>query len=81
MSEWVFIFQTLVDGLLLSGGYILIALGLGLIFGVVNYVNVAQAEFSMFAMYATWLLWSLLGVDPFLSLLVTGPLFGLIGVT
>jgi len=80
MSEWVFIFQTLVDGLLLSGGYILIALGLGLIFGVVNYVNVAQAEFSMFAMYATWLLWSLLGVDPFLSLLVTGPLFGLIGV-
>lgn len=80
MSEWVFVFQTLVDGLLLSGGYILIALGLGLIFGVVNYVNVAQAEFSMFAMYATWLLWSLIGLDPFLSLFLTGPLFGLIGV-
>lgn len=79
MSEWVFIFQTLVDGLLLSGGYILIALGLGLIFGVVNYVNVAQAEFSMFAMYATWLLWAFLGLDPFLSLAVTIPAFALVG--
>lgn len=79
MSEWVFIAQTLVDGLLLSGGYILIALGLALIFGVVNYVNVAQAEFSMFAMYATWMLWSLFGLDPFLSLIVTVPLFALIG--
>ena len=80
MSEWVFIAQTLVDGLFLSGGYILIALGLGLIFGVVNYVNVAQAEFSMFAMYATWLLWTLIGLDPFVSLVITVPLFCLIGV-
>lgn len=79
MSEWVFIAQTLVDGLLLSGGYILIALGLGLIFGVVNYVNVAQAEFSMLAMYATWVLWTLVGLDPFVSLLVTLPVFFLVG--
>lgn len=79
MSEWVFIAQTLIDGLLLSGGYILIALGLGLIFGVVNYVNVAQAEFSMLAMYATWVLWTLVGLDPFVSLLVTLPVFCLIG--
>lgn len=80
MSELVFVFQTLVDGLLLSGGYILIALGLGLIFGVVNYVNVAQAEFSMFAMYGTWALWVLIGLDPFLSLVVILPAFALIGV-
>ncbi len=79
-GELVFFFQTLVDGLLLSGGYILIALGLGLIFGVVNYVNVAQAEFAMLAMYATWLLWSVLGLDPFAALLVTVPVFALMGV-
>ena len=80
MSELVFVFQTLVDGLLLSGGYILIALGLGLIFGVVNYVNVAQAEFSMFAMYGTWVLWIALGLDPFLSLAIILPVFAMIGV-
>jgi branched-chain amino acid transport system permease protein len=79
-SELVYLFQTLVDGLLLSGGYILIALGLGLIFGVVNYVNVAQAEFSMLAMYATWVLWVTVGLDPFVSLAVTVPMFALIGV-
>lgn len=80
MGELVFILQTLVDGLLLSGGYILIAVGLGLIFGVVNYVNVAQAEFAMFAMYATWFVWVTFGLDPFLALLVTVPLFALVGV-
>lgn len=80
MSELVFIAQTLVDGLLLSGGYILIALGLGLIFGVVNYVNVAQAEFSMLAMYGSWLLWGTFGLDPFLSMLLLVPLFALLGV-
>ena len=79
-SELVFFFQTLVDGLLLSGGYILIAVGLGLIFGVVNYVNVAHAEFSMFAMYATWLLWIGLGLDPFAALVVTVPVFALVGL-
>ena len=79
LHELVFILQTLIDGLLLSGGYILIAVGLGLIFGVVNYVNVAQAEFAMLALYATWWLWASFGLDPFAALAVTVPLFALIG--
>jgi branched-chain amino acid transport system permease protein len=80
MTELGFFLQTIVDGLLLSGGYILVAVGLALIFGVVNYVNVAHGEFAMLAMYLTWLLWIVGGVDPFLALVITLPAFGLLGV-
>jgi branched-chain amino acid transport system permease protein len=75
MTELDFFLQAIVDGLLLSGGYILVAAGLALIFGVVNYVNVAHGEFTMLAMYLTWILWTLTGLDPFASVLVTLPVF------
>lgn len=69
-----FFLQTLVDGVLLSGGYILIAVGLALLFGVLDYVNVAHAEFAMLGMYIAFWVWRFTGLDPYFTLLITVPL-------
>ena len=78
--ELTTVLQGLLTGLLMSGIYALVAIGLTLIFGVVRIVNFAQGEFVMLGMYGTYWLWKLGGVDPYASLLVTMPLLFLFGV-
>ncbi|HET7343169.1 MAG TPA: branched-chain amino acid ABC transporter permease [Methylomirabilota bacterium] len=72
--------QAVVTGVLTAGIYALVAIGLTLIFGVVRIVNFAQGEFVMLGMYASYALWKVLGLDPYLSLLVTMPLLFVVGV-
>ena len=72
--------QAVVSGLLLGGVYGLVASGLSLIFGVLRIINFAHGAVMMLAMYATYWLFTLGGVDPYLSIVVTGPLFFLIGM-
>jgi len=74
------ILQGLLTGLLMSGIYALVAIGLTLIFGVVRIVNFAHGEFVMMGMYATFWLWKLWGIDPYVSLLITMPLLFLFGL-
>jgi branched-chain amino acid transport system permease protein len=74
------IIQVVIGGLLIGGVYALISLGLTLIFGVVHIVNFAHGEFLMLSMYASYWLFHLMGIDPYLSILIVGPLFFLFGV-
>ncbi|WP_034384523.1 branched-chain amino acid ABC transporter permease [Deinococcus sp. YIM 77859] len=60
--------QTLLNGLLQSGLYALVASGLALAVGVVGIVNFAHGEFLMIGAFLTWGLSTFLGVDPLLSL-------------
>ena len=60
--------------------YALIALGLSLIFGVMNVVNFAHGDFVMLSMYFTFWAGSLWGIDAVLTPLVTFPLLFLFGV-
>jgi branched-chain amino acid transport system permease protein len=76
---WLF-FQAVVSGLLLGGVYGLVASGLSLIFGVLRIINFAHGAVMMLGMYTSYWLFVLLGVDPYLSILITGPLFFGIGV-
>ena len=76
---WLF-FQAVVSGLLLGGVYGLVASGLSLIFGVLRIINFAHGAVMMLAMYTSYWLFVLLGVDPYLSIVVTGPLFFALGV-
>jgi branched-chain amino acid transport system permease protein len=70
--------QAVVAGMLLGGVYGLVAMGLTLIFGVLDIVNFAQGALMTVGMYGTFLLASRAGIDPYLTLLVTAPaLFGL----
>jgi branched-chain amino acid transport system permease protein len=61
------IVQSLVSGLLTGLIYALIAVGLSLIFGLMDVVNFAHGEFLMMAMYVTFGLVLWLAIDPILA--------------
>ena len=61
------IIQSLASGLLMGLLYGLIAVGLSLIFGLMDVVNFAHGEFLMLAMYLTFFLFVFFAVDPLLS--------------
>jgi branched-chain amino acid transport system permease protein len=72
--------QLIINGLLLGGIYALISVGLTLIFGVLEIINFAHGEFLMLGMYASFWLFQLLGVDPYLGLLIVIPSFFFVGL-
>ena len=71
--------QAVVSGVLLGGVYGLVASGLSLIFGVLRIINFAHGAVMMLGMYTTYWLFTLLKVDPYLSIVVTGPAFFVLG--
>ena len=56
--------QVLIDGLIVGLLFALVAMGLSLIYGVMDIVNFAHGEFMMLAMYLVFFLWALFGIDP-----------------
>ncbi|MBZ9974271.1 MULTISPECIES: branched-chain amino acid ABC transporter permease [unclassified Mesorhizobium] len=63
--------QILINGILLGGLYAVMALGLALVWGVLNIVNLAHGAFIMLGAYLSWHLYTYLGIDPFLGLPIT----------
>lgn len=72
--------QVVISGLLAGSLYALVALGLGLIFGVMRVLNVAHGPILMLGAYTTYWLFSTVDLDPYLSLLVSMPLMFVLGV-
>jgi len=71
--------QILVNGILLGGLYAVMALGLALVWGVLNIVNLAHGAFIMLGAYASWHLYTYLHIDPFLGLPITALLLFVLG--
>lgn len=64
----VAILQATVDGLLMGGVYAVTAVGLTLIFGVMEIVNFAHGALMMLGMYITYWLCTLFGINPYLTI-------------
>lgn len=64
------IWDLFVTGILRGGFYILMAMGLSLIFGVMNIPNFAHGEFYMLGAYFAFFASSLLGLHPLMAILV-----------
>lgn len=60
--------QQIVNGLLIGFMYALIAIGLTLIWGVMNIVNFAHGDFLMVGMFTSFWLYTLYGIDPLFSI-------------
>jgi branched-chain amino acid transport system permease protein len=73
------VLQVLVNGILLGGLYGIMAIGMSLIWGVMNIVNIAHGALIMLGAYITFWTFSLWGWDPFLALPVTIGLLFLYG--
>ncbi|MDR0479722.1 MAG: branched-chain amino acid ABC transporter permease [Burkholderiaceae bacterium] len=59
------LFQVLLNGILQGGLYALMALGLALVWGVLNIVNLAHGAFIMLGGYVVWVLYRHTHIDPF----------------
>jgi branched-chain amino acid transport system permease protein len=60
--------QTLASGVLIGLIYALVAIGLTMIFGVMDIVNFAHGEFLMLGMYSTFWMFALFTLDPMVTL-------------
>ena len=91
MTELLDLSAPLLRGILLGGLYVLIALGLSLVFGVMKLINVAHGDLVILGTYFAFFLMSgellghkysviaNLGIDPILSLVIVIPLMFAIG--
>lgn len=71
--------QAIVNGLLVGAVFALVAVGLTLIYGVMDIVNFAHGEMLMLGMYASYFAWYLWGFDPLLSLPIAGVGVAIVG--
>lgn len=69
----------LMNGLLIGFMYSLIAIGLTMIWGVMNIINFAHADFLMLGMFTSFWLYTLYGVDPIFSIPICAGLLFLLG--
>ena len=60
-----FLVSAAFNGLMSGAIYVLVALGLTLIYGVLHIINFAHGSLLMLGMYATYFAWSALGVNPY----------------
>jgi branched-chain amino acid transport system permease protein len=74
------VFEAIIDGILSGGVYALMAVGLTLIFGVLDIINIAQGILVVLAAYLSYVLSVHLHIDLFVGLLVTVPAMFVIGV-
>ncbi len=72
--------QSAVFGLLIGGLYGLGAVGLSLVFGVLKMLNVAHGELVMLGGYVCFWLFTIWRIDPFVSILISGPLLFVAGL-
>ncbi|MGB6154505.1 branched-chain amino acid ABC transporter permease [Castellaniella sp.] len=63
--------QVLINGILQGGLYAIVALGLALVWGVLNIVNLSHGAFIMLGAYISWYSFQWLHLDPFLGLPLT----------
>ena len=74
------ILQAVVDGILTGGVYALMAVGLTLIFGVLDIINIAQGVLVILGAYLSYSLATRAHIDLFVGLLITVPAMFIIGV-
>ena len=74
-----YLVQLVVLGLLIGGVYVAVGVGFGLVWGVLNIVNLSHGALVIVGSYLTWKLFSSYGLDPFLSLPLDAALLFTIG--
>ncbi|PSQ25536.1 branched-chain amino acid ABC transporter permease [Halobacteriales archaeon QS_9_68_17] len=80
MASSELVAQTLVNGLLLGGIYAVAALGLSLVFGIMDIVNLAHGHMLMVGGYVAIILFAATGITPLVGMLLAMVLLFVLGV-
>ena len=72
MSDLLQLVQAVVNGLQMGFLYALVAVGLTIIWGLMEMINFAHGEFLMLGMFGAWWLSVAVGVDPLLAIVPLG---------
>jgi branched-chain amino acid transport system permease protein len=72
--------QSIVNGLLTGSLYVMIAVGLTIVFGVMRIINMAHGDMVMLGMFGAYWSYELLKLDPFVSLLIWVPVMFAFGM-
>lgn len=70
----------IVNGIMQGSVYAMMAIGLTIIFGVMDIINFSQAEFLMLGMYGSFFLVTLTGISPLIGFFVIFALFVVLGM-
>ncbi len=76
----IFFLEAVLNGLLLAGLLALLALGLNLVFGVIDVVWICYAELVMIGMYTVWFLYTQLGWPLWLAFGACLPVIAVLGL-
>ena len=79
MLSPVILVPAVLNGLMTGAVYALVALGLTLIYGVLHIINFAHGALLTAAMFAAFFAHRLLGLDPYLAIVVLTPAFFALG--
>jgi len=72
--------QQLVNGVLIGLVYSLLAIGLTMVWGVMNVLNFAHGDFLMIGMFISYWMYALAGVDPLFSIPINAVALFLLGM-
>ena len=75
----MYVLQVVINGVILGSIYAVLGLGMSLILGIVKLTNLSHGEYVILGAYGSALLSSYLGIDPFLTLIITVPLMFVFG--
>ena len=71
--------DVLLNGIYVGGIYIAISVGLSMVWGVMKIVNFAHGSLLMVAMYSTYWLTTLLGINPYIAIVLVVPFLFFLG--
>jgi len=74
------LFGQLLLGLINGAFYAMLALGLSIIFGMLNVINFAHGALFMMGAFASWMLLNYLGIGYFPSLILSPIIIGILGI-
>lgn len=72
--------NSLIQAILLGGYYALVACGLAFMFQVMRIINLAHGSLAILSAYIVWEITDLLGLSPFISVLMVLPIMAVIGL-
>src|SRR5246127_2973016 len=75
----MWVFQVLINALVLGCLYACIAIGFSLVWGVLNVINLIHGSFIVLGSYLAFALYNWLHIPPWYALIAAAPLFFVLG--